>query len=253
MNLTTNGLLPDLIVEKVEEIISLKPPQFITVVSLDGYKELHDFIRGVEGSWEKAVETYRYLRELSKEKKNFQTFLGLTISPFNVGEFMKTLFSLREVIEEILPKDIHVNLFHSSDHYYLNKAEDSDIYKKKLPDELDLIRSLKGIPSNIIMLLEERYLKFAKKYAKERRTPMSCKVLQTSCFVDPEGNVYPCTIYGKKLGNLREVDFDLKRILKSKLAVREMRKILKLKCPNCWTPCEAYQTILGNFIRAVKG
>ena len=77
---------------------------------------------------------------------------------------------------------------------------------------------------------------------------MRCHALSASCFVDSWGNVFPCTIYDRKLGSLRDVGYDLRRIWSSDLAVRTQKEIWEYDCPQCWTPCEAYQSIMGNFL-----
>jgi radical SAM protein with 4Fe4S-binding SPASM domain len=78
---------------------------------------------------------------------------------------------------------------------------------------------------------------------------MRCHALRASCFIDSWGNVFPCTIYDRKLGSLREVDYDLARIWQSEEARALQKEIWEYKCPQCWTPCEAYQSILGNVLR----
>jgi hypothetical protein len=60
--------------------------------------------------------------------------------------------------------------------------------------------------------------------------------------------VFPCTIYDKKVGSLREVDYDLARIWRTADADRLQQEIWEYDCPQCWTPCEAYQSIMGNFL-----
>jgi radical SAM protein with 4Fe4S-binding SPASM domain len=77
---------------------------------------------------------------------------------------------------------------------------------------------------------------------------MRCHALSASCFVDSWGNVFPCTIYDRKLGSLRDVDYDLRRIWNSDFALQTQKEIWNYDCPQCWTPCEAYQSIMGNFL-----
>lgn len=254
LNLTTNGLLPDLIKEKVQDIISLHIPMAIVVVSLDGPKEIHDSIRGVNGSWDKAIETYKLLRELSEGEKNFKTFLGYTLSSFNHGKIEETYSSVKELIPKIKPKDFHFNLFHFSEQYYSNVNKNQNLtkieYKEKLINDLKKIEKMKEKSFPVpIQFLEKKYVQLAKKFVKTNKTPLSCKVIQTSCFIDPEGNVYPCSIYNRNLGNLRNFDYDLKKILKLDFVKQLTKEIENLECPNCWTPCEAYQTILGNVLQ----
>jgi len=248
-NTTTNGYTTDLIYEKTQELLTLSIPKVIVPVSLDGPKEVHENIRGVKGSWERAVETYRLLKDLEKENKNFQTFLGYTISPYNIGKFQETFLSVKEEIPDIQPLDFHANLFHSSGHYYSNIEQKSSMrnYKKELLKEIKIIEKMKGNKFfDPVFFLEKRYINLARKFVKTNKTPLKCKAMMTSCYIDPTGNVFPCTIFNKRLGNLRDVDYDLMKILNSDFAKNVRKKVEELNCPNCWTPCEAYQTILGN-------
>src|SRR5438093_45303 len=80
------------------------------------------------------------------------------------------------------------------------------------------------------------------------RTPMRCHALSASCFVDSWGNVFPCTIYDRRIGSLRDVDYDLARLWSTPEADRLEREIFDYRCPQCWTPCEAYPSIMGNFV-----
>jgi radical SAM protein with 4Fe4S-binding SPASM domain len=78
---------------------------------------------------------------------------------------------------------------------------------------------------------------------------MHCHALSASCFIDSWGNVFPCTIYNKKIGSLRDVDYDLNTLWHSEQAKQLQQEIWHDQCPQCWTPCEAYQSILGNALR----
>ena len=222
------------------------------VVSLDGYKELHERIRGVKGSFEKAVETFSLLRNLSKDFKNLTTYFGYTLSHFNAGNFLKTFFEVKRLIKDITLDDFHINIYHTSSHYYSNINEKIK-EKEKVESELLKLISLKPITKLAsIRILDNLYLKESLKYLKTGRTPFPCKALTSSVFIDSLGNVYPCTIWGIRLGSLRENNYDLEKILASEKTRVLKLKIRKLKCPNCWTPCEAYQTIMGNTLRLSK-
>jgi MoaA/NifB/PqqE/SkfB family radical SAM enzyme len=88
-----------------------------------------------------------------------------------------------------------------------------------------------------------------RQYLETGETPMRCHALRSSCFIDSWGNVFPCTIYDKKVGSLRESGYDLAKIWNSPEAAALQQEIWESQCPNCWTPCEAYQSILGNVLR----
>jgi len=251
-NTTTNGFNPSFIYEKVKEIVDLKMPKSVVVVSLDGYKELHERIRGVKGSFEKAVETFSLLKNLSNDFKNFTTYLGYTLSHFNAGNFLKTFFEVKKLIKNISLDDFHINIYHISAHYYSNASEgikEEEMIKEELSKLIKLKTIAKTKPINFI---DNIYLKKAYEYLKTNKTPFSCKALTSSVFIDSLGYVYPCTIWNFPLGNLRENNYDLEKILSSEKSKTARLRAIKLKCPNCWTPCEAYQTIMGNALRLIK-
>ena len=58
--------------------------------------------------------------------------------------------------------------------------------------------------------------------------------------------MYPCITYARPLGNLRETGMRLDPIWNGEQTVRLQQEIWNGDCPQCWTACEAYQSILGN-------
>jgi radical SAM protein with 4Fe4S-binding SPASM domain len=246
-NMITNGFNPNYIYEKSKEIVELKIPRTIIGVSLDGYRELHEKIRGVKGSFKKAIETFLLLKNLSKESKNFRTYFGYTISPWNVGNFLKTYFEVKSIIKDLSLDDFHVNVYHVSPHYYSNTNIKFFGWNKSAQREVELISGLKPyIKANPINFLDNLFLRKLVKFLETNKTPYPCKALTSSVFIDPFGNVYPCSIWSVRLRDLRENSYDLGKILRSREARKLRMLIRKLKCPNCWTACEAYQTIIGN-------
>lgn len=248
----TNALLPNLIFERVKDVLKFFKKRYAVAVSLDGPERIHDKIRGVKGSWKKSIETYKKLKTLEEKYNNFKVYFGYTISPHNVGYFRKTLKEIKQFIPETKATDFNINLFHISDLFYLNA--DQKIPKKYFNEavkELDTILKMRKKEKifDPIFLIENKYLELGKKYLKTKKIPISCNIFNLSCFIDPMGNVYPCTNFNKKLGNLRDFDYDLKSILMSNLAKEVKNEIKKGRCPQCWTPCEAHQIIFSNWFK----
>ena len=50
-----------------------------------------------------------------------------------------------------------------------------------------------------ISFLERKYVKLINKYFEMRISPISCKALNSSCFIEPDGDVYPCIGFEKNL------------------------------------------------------
>lgn len=63
VTIPTNGQFADRVVDKVRELVACFPGAVTIAVSIDGFEETNDAIRG-PGSFKKALETYHRLREI---------------------------------------------------------------------------------------------------------------------------------------------------------------------------------------------
>ena len=247
LHFPTNGYLTDKIVAATREILRMGPEKLIITVSTDGDEAMNDRIRGVEGGWRRQIETFRRLRELD----GVHTVLGMTLSAANVDHFPVAFAAAKQEIPDLDYRDFHVNIVHESGHYLHN----ADLALRQAVDPQALARAtedyarLRGLGWSPVNYLERAYLKRVRRYLETGRTPMRCHALRSSCFIDSWGNVFPCTIYDRKVGSLRETDYDLARIWQSDATAALQQEIWDYKCPQCWTPCEAYQSILGNVLR----
>lgn len=249
LNFPTNGYLTDAVEDSVREIIRTPGiPKLMVTVSLDGTQELHDRIRNKPGSWERAVETYRRLRKM--RSRHFTVYFGMTLQDRNVDAFDATVREVRERIPGIANDDFHVNLLHLSDHYYANQRCGG------IRDRERVLRSFRNVRRSgkmrlphPVAFLEDRYQEMAGQFLRSGRTPVPCQAMNASLFMDPAGTVFPCTIYGRPLGNIRDTGYDLGKLWNSvrRKSIRE--EVQDGSCPQCWTPCEAYQSILADLLR----
>jgi len=252
LDFPTNGFQTKLILEVINRLlVNYKIPKILVTISLDGPQKLHDQIRGVEGSWDRAVETFRQLRKLRSAR--FNVFFGTTLQPANIGKFDETVKSVEEKIGNIRYNDFHVNLIQYSPHYYKNiDTSDSNDYDKLWPQLERIIRRRKIFLFSPIGFLEYEYQKLARIYLSEKKTPITCQAFSASFFMDPEGNIFPCSIYNKSIGNIVDFDYDINKMWDTVSRYRIREEIRKQKCPQCWTPCEAYQSILANLFVVFK-
>jgi MoaA/NifB/PqqE/SkfB family radical SAM enzyme len=246
LHFPTNGLATDRITEATHSLAKKAESRIIVTVSLDGSPQVHERIRGVLGGFGKAVETFRALSKIPKVK----TYFGMTLSRENPGLVEETIASAQNYIPHLSHNDFHVNIAHSSKHYYGDDGAGEYDKKKAETDLADFLERKKGSPLDPVLFLERKYLTLAPKYLQSGATPLPCAAASASCFIDPQGSVYPCTMWDEKIGSLRETDFNLKKIWDNKQTQQTAENAKNKKCPNCWTPCEAYQTILGNLTRS---
>jgi radical SAM protein with 4Fe4S-binding SPASM domain len=208
---------------------------------------LNDEIRGVRGSWQRQIETFRRLRGIPE----IGVALSMTISPFNLHQFPRAFAAAKEAIPSLTYQDFHLNIMHISPRYGNEDQSLSESDLEGMRTDVENFRKLQGIPIEPGALLEWGYQRLAGQYLATRRTPIRCHALRASCFIGPDGTVYPCSTWDRPLGNLREHDYNLERIWNSDEARRVQREIWEGQCPHCWTPCEAYQSLLGNLFRRI--
>lgn len=241
LHFPTNGLKPAHIAKTVEKVLSYNPPSLVVSVSIDGPPEVNDLIRGIPGDFDLATETFNRLRKI----EGVRPMVGMTLYPKNFQLIDETMAAIKGRVGKFGWRDFHVNVGHTSEHFYGNQS----VTRKVSKDILEAVRKYnqaRGVPLSPLDWLEHTYQKNVEKYLMTGETPQACAALLSSCYLSETGMVYPCTIWSKPIGNIRQTDYDLGPIVKSDMARHLRQMILGKKCPNCWTPCEAYQTILAN-------
>jgi radical SAM protein with 4Fe4S-binding SPASM domain len=243
LHFPTNGFLTDRIVRSVERIAGRGPAQTIVTVSLDGDEALNDEIRGVKGGFRRQIATFNALRRTP----GVVAALGMTLSTHNLSAFDATFAACARECPGLTVDDIHLNVAQRSGHYYANADTDGIA-----PDPaaarhaMRLYRARRGSARSPRQLLENAYLKRLDRFLLTGATPEPCHALRASCFIDPWGVVYPCITYSKPLGRLRDTGMRLDPIWNETRTKDVQQEIWRGDCPQCWTACEAYQSILGN-------
>lgn len=249
LNFPTNGVQTELIIKTVDQIISdTSLPRLIVSVSIDGPPNLHDRIRGLSGCWEQAITTFRHLRE--RQSPRFSVYLGHTIQPVNLGQFDATLTACAARLPWLTINDFHFNVSHISSHYYNNIGDQQpQLDSNQAANFLDKVAvSRKNRLFDPVHHIEQQFLLHARRFLTTGRVPLTCQAASASCFINSTGSIYPCTAFDAPIGNLRDQDMDLYRLWRSNKRLEIRQEVCREACPGCWTPCEAYQTLLANLL-----
>lgn len=252
VNFTSNGLNPQRLKQMAESIVKLNFGKVVINISLDGPPEVNDKVRGVDGSFKSAMESFLLLKNV----KGLKTKLALTLYPQNVDLIEETYQSAQRFYPELQRSELHLNVPHQSEHYYGNtqvKINAAD-YAGQLTGAIRRFRKssgFKGLFSGT-NLMEYLYQKKVPTYLLQKKTPLDCQALQSSVYVSEKGTVYPCTIWNKPLGDLTKTNYDLTSLTESSEYKKARADVMQKNCPNCWTPCEAFTSILGSIPGALK-
>ena len=150
----TNGSIPNKIFNQSKKILKLCPKLSFSInISLDGLEKDHDKIRGMKGSFSKAVQTYNELKNL----KRINTSFVVTVSTLNQYK----LTELKDFVENELKanivfilvrgtpknpkiKDINIDLYKKNYESVIIKNKFSplnyDFIKKKIRDKMNKMR-----------------------------------------------------------------------------------------------------------------
>lgn len=249
LTMPTNSLCDhDMVERKVRQILELGIPKIAITVSLDGYRELEDRIRGVKGNYDKAIDMFRRLQNLKREYRNLEVFFGYTISKFNEGQLEKTFEEVSRDIPGLKRNSFHINVSQISSNYYSNGSLEIKPNSAKLVEDLTNFINKREGGIDPIQVVESSFLKKLLYYAKTGEPPMRSRSLDASLFIDSFGNIYPSIMWDKRISNIRDINFDISRIWNSDYVNGLRREIREGKEPKHWTACEAYQSIMGNIL-----
>lgn len=88
----------------------------------------------------------------------------------------------------------------------------------------------------MVVFVENRYLKGLIHFVETGESPIPSREGEVSVFMDSWGEVYPSIMSDSKMGNVKDFDYSLEKLLASSKDPKPSQH---------WTSCEAYQTILG--------
>jgi MoaA/NifB/PqqE/SkfB family radical SAM enzyme len=251
MNIPTNAIASDHISKRIEEILEIKPAHVnLTVtISLDGLGEQHDEIRGVPGNWERAMELYEDLEGYEESYANFESGFQTTVSQHNIG-------NLEEIFDFTRQASVPIFTFAHESYYFYNEENDQSIEnsvdKGDLKEGIDYISSEYPIKS-LKSLVPKLYLKLAKRFYEEpNQHVLPPSSGRGSITIDPYGKVKLFSYFSTEMGSLRDHEYEVEKVLRSKGARKELEKINNDEGEIYWVNCEAYPTMFQYPFKTIK-
>jgi MoaA/NifB/PqqE/SkfB family radical SAM enzyme len=237
----TNGMAPGRIEKATKEMLETLDGKGLGIsVSIDGLRRTHETIRGVDGSFKKAIETLERLSSLRGMYPRLGLTVGMTLTPENFRELKGVFTIARRNGAEFSFRPVNF-----SDIYYRNVGASlplgyvvDDILPTIRKIGHDIVERL-GLWSSVPTL---RYFQGAIDYIRSRGVRhLKCSAGSDSLFLDPYGNVYACIFLDEKMGNLRDNSFE--EIWNSEEAAEARRRVRNGDCPGCWVECEVFRDI----------
>lgn len=245
LNIPTNGIMVDKITQDVDEIAKSCPDtQIIINLSIDAVGEDHNQIRQVPGNYNKVIQVYKNLQALPY--KNLNVGIHTVISKFNVKNFSEIAHKLMllkpdSYITEIAEERIELDTM------------DTDItpslvaYRSAIDYLIHRIKNgkFKGM-NKITQAFRIEYYNLVKKILRDKEQVIPCYSGIASVQISPEGDLWSCCIKAESMGNLREANYNFKKIWKNSKFETERAAIKNKEC-YCPLANASYTNMLMDF------
>jgi MoaA/NifB/PqqE/SkfB family radical SAM enzyme len=244
----TNGMLPELIRKRTEEVLRSCGRSVIVVkLSLDGVGPAHDAVRNTPGSFERTMRTYDLLRDLVPDNPHFELGVNTVFCSANqdamdgIIDHVRGMSAIRTHTISLARGALLQEQFKTVD---LAKYE-----RAILRLELNLKRGrastyrFTGARMKAAQDILQR--KLILRTAREERRVVDCYAGRINVVLREDGELYPCEIREDGFGNVRDHGYDIRAMLGTERAGRVLGSIRRGECC-CTHECYFMTNILFN-------
>jgi len=248
ISIATNAIDTDMIVGRLQSIIeNYNPDDLYISVSLDGTEKTHDEIRGVSNNYNQVIE---FIKIIKKDFPSINQGISFTITPQNYKELLEVY-----KISKTFGVNFGPQFAHHSKSYYDNVKNEFKWDVKQLDDIRKMIDFIlndgiktKNNTQSLLRIIGHQvrniyYVSHMVDFQRNPRFNFKCYSGDHSFFMDPYGNIYPCIMLDKKIGNIRVNNFSFDKLWFSESA-QKIRKWIKDNNCACWTRCETIPSLV---------
>jgi MoaA/NifB/PqqE/SkfB family radical SAM enzyme len=243
INIPTNAILPN-IPDRVERIAKSCPgSQLIINLSLDGVGGKHDYIRGIPGNFAKFEQRLGQLLSLRKTLKNLTVGIHSVVSVFSVQHLDELIAyadksGADQFITEIAEPRVEL------DTVGLPITPSPTDYSKAIDRLIAYVESKQFTGfARITEALRVEYYKLVKHILDEKDQVIDCYAGWVSAQIYADGTVWPCCVRADDLGNLRDHNYDFKKIWFGE-KIKEVRRSVAAKECHCPLANASYTNML---------
>jgi len=235
VGIPTNGSLSEQVVSTVQDILESCPDVDLHIdVSIDAIGEEHDRIRGFKGLFERAVHTYKELRQMEKHYEKLSACVEVTVSAFNQDKLVELYNYLKKkvgvntvftLLTRGAPRNAAAKNFDISKYEEFHRILERD-------NKARLLSGYYKLPfSDILNAKRIVRPRLIAKTVRENRFQIPCYAGSLGGAMFSRGQVLPCELLvDKVMGNVRDFDYDLKKIWFSKRGDEIRRWIRQDRC-----------------------
>ena len=253
----TNGFFTDKIVDFARK--ASKIDGYVEIgISIDDFAEYHDKIRECPGIFKAAIRTFQELKKIQKETAN----LGIGFITTAMKSNQVRLKELFHHLASLEPDSIACNIIRDDTKVEEEKEIDWGLTKEfvDLCDEYNKrsFRQKKSWVQRMRLEKTEAAHKIRSEVIRTGQFQIPCVAGDKMVVMYSEGEVAPCETLSDQIGNIRDYEYDMTKLLKSKPAKAIRKKIINEKCfctHECFTSASitfSTREMIKVFMRSLK-
>jgi MoaA/NifB/PqqE/SkfB family radical SAM enzyme len=257
VSIPTNGLLPKRIAATAEAVAKIDPELYVSFnLSIDGFADTHDKIRGVPGNYEKSLETMALIQELAQTYPNLRVYINTVICADNYDEVVPFARHMQELA---LADAQFFEIVRGDPPEVRMKAVPPDklraVYEGVLPiQEKYLSRDARRRRSGLLARWRQvsdignminKYRHQWLVHANQAKWDFSCMAGEAIAAIDYNGNTRICELRNDNV-NLADFDYDFEKAWNSATLRREA-SIAKSHACDCTHTCFLNVSMRQNF------
>lgn len=250
VTIPTNGSMPERIYDYYSYFLPKYPKiNFRCVFSIEGIGDVHDKLRDVPGSFENIKKSLNKLNQLRKKHKN----MVVDSNSVFTANSEDTLFDTVKHLDENFDFD-NISITNAR-----GKIPDENLKSKAKNKYIKINEYIDNIKRNN----EGRFLSSGWRAVNSMTRENVVKVGFDDKFIDPcvagkkiiviseTGDVFPCEILGKKMGNIKDTNYNISEILNSNQS-NDLKKWIKTSKCKCTFECATAASIVWNYSNIPK-
>lgn len=210
IGIPTNGFFTEKIISQAKKIKELNVDISINV-SIDGFKDLHNKIRGID-CWDNAIDTFKQLR-----KNGIKSGFLIAVSKINYPCVIK----LMEYLSKLNPSFINPIIVRAKPEIMLSPEQ----FKEIRPT---LEKFICKYENKFYIARQKLLYNIYYDILSGKELPYKCQAGKIIAVLEPDGGVRSCELR-RVLGNVRDNNYNINKILK-------LDKIPN-RCKDCIHPC----------------
>lgn len=236
----TNGLLPDVIRDRIETIVRSCPQSVVALkLTVDGLGEAHDVLRNTPGSFDKTLQTYKAVADLADRYPNFELGVNTVFCSENqnamngIIDYVRGLPYVKTHTISLVRGSLADKRYGNVDaHKYFDAVR---TLEQNLKEGKSPVYRFRGARIKAAQDILQRRL--IHQTMIEHKRIMPCYAGRLNLVLTEGGDVFPCELLTESFGNVRDFGYDMGEIVRSE---RSSRVNISIRNNECYCTHECY-------------